>query len=124
MTAKATAAHIGVGTSDDWHWAIRVVTMLVADFRHAGSDGAELLTEEPPPTGDERFDALLAGVVEHLAFQTGLPVPRWTLHPSRFLTQWWFATDTPGMRPYLFQRTPAPLANRGVFVDQESLENV
>jgi hypothetical protein len=32
-----------------------------------------LLRDEPPPAGDERWDALLAALAEHLAARTILP---------------------------------------------------
>ena len=37
-----------------------------------------LLGDEPPTSGDERWDALLAALAEHLAAQHDLAAPEWT----------------------------------------------
>ena len=70
------------------------------------------------------WDALLAGVVEQCCFDHGVAVPAWTLHPARFLDQWWFVTPYPSLHASAFVATPAALANRGVFIHGSSLESV
>lgn len=66
----------------------------------------------------------MAGVVEDLCFHHDLPVPSWTLSPSRFLGQWWFVTPYRSLHASAFVATPAALANRGVFIHESSLRSV
>jgi hypothetical protein len=112
-------------TVGDEREALRWVAEFVAEFhRAAAADRAGLVADEPPGTGDRRWDAMLAGVVEHLCFHHGLAPPRWTLQPDRFLDQWWFVTPYRSLHPSAFVETPAALANRGVFIHGSSLESV
>lgn len=48
-----------------------------------------LSVSPPPPCGDDRFDAALAGVVEHHLRPHGLPVPAWVDEPERRLPTPW-----------------------------------
>jgi transcriptional regulator with XRE-family HTH domain len=77
---------------------------------------------EPSTTGDQRWDALLAGVVDCLAQQYGFEAPSWTA--SRYVTPFWFVGSTPALHAYAYSHSPAPLANRGVFIDPADLESV
>lgn len=87
-------------------------------------DAPELIRQEPSPTGDPRWDALIAGVVEDLAFRTGTRIPDWVRAPERTLTTWWFATDFSGLHPIAFVETPAAIAGHGVFIRRVPRERV
>lgn len=109
----------------DEHEALRWVAEFVAEFKRvAPEERARLVADEPPPTGDRRWDAMLAGVVEQLCFEYGLAIPRWVMQPGRFLDQWWFVTPYRSLHPSAFTETPTALANRGVFIHRGSLESV
>jgi hypothetical protein len=109
----------------DHHEALRWVAQFVAEFQCAPStERPGLVADEPQPTGDRRWDAMLAGVVAQLCFDHGLTIPAWTLQPGRFLDQWWFVTPYRSLHPSAFTETPAALANRGVFIHGSSLESV
>jgi hypothetical protein len=109
----------------DEHEALRWVAEFVAEFKRAPmEDRPALVAEEPPPTGDRRWDAMLAGVVEQLCFDYRVAVPGWVMQPARFLEQWWFVTPYRSLHPSAFAETPAALANRGVFIHGASLESV
>ncbi len=77
---------------------------------------------EPSTTGDQRWDALLAGVVDHLARRHQFEPPTWTA--SRSVIPFWFVGSTPALHAYAYAHSPAPLANRGVFIDPSDLESV
>jgi hypothetical protein len=49
------------------------------------------IIDDPGVSGDERFDALMGAIGEHLSrrWQLG-PPPGWTDHPARFLSRPWF----------------------------------
>jgi hypothetical protein len=126
QTIGETATQIRrcLAVSDD-HEALRWVAQFVAEFRHAPvGDRPRLVADEPAPTGDRRWDAMLAGVVEQLCFDHELAVPRWAMQPDRFLDQWWFVTPYRSLHASAFAETPAALANRGVFIHGRSLESV
>lgn len=102
---------------------LRIVRQFIMDAASA-TDLPGAINHEPRTTGDERWDALLAGVVEDLAFTRRLPTPVWTADPCRFLETWWFVTRYKAMHATAMAHTPAALANRGVFVTRSSLVNV
>ena len=101
---------------------LRLVRQFVMDAERG--DAAALIADEPPSTGDPRWDALIAGVVEDVAFRLGLHVPAWVRAPHRTLATWWFVTDFEGLHPVAFVETPAAIANHGVFIRRASLVNV
>jgi hypothetical protein len=109
----------------DEHEALRWVAQFIAEFRRAPlGDRPELVAGEPSPTGDRRWDAMLAGVVEQLCFDDGLAIPGWVMQPGRFLERWWFVTPYRSFLASAFAETPVALANRGVFIHGRSLESV
>ncbi len=83
-----------------------------------------MVADEPELTGDERWDALLAGTAEHLCYHHCLAVPAWTGAPTRFLEHWWFVSPYRSVHASALVSTPAAFANRGVFVHAGSLTSV
>jgi hypothetical protein len=82
------------------------------------------LGDEPPITGDARFDALAGAVAEYLARQYRLPsVPGWAFEPGRYLEHPWhtspFADDA--MREYLTFASPAEFRSRNIFTEERPL---
>jgi hypothetical protein len=111
--------------ASDEHEALRWVAQFVDEFERAPeADRPRLVADEPAGTGDPHWDAMLAGVVEHLCFHHDLPTPDWTLRPSRFLERWWFVTPYRSLHASAFVSTPPALANRGVFIHESSLQSV
>jgi hypothetical protein len=105
--------------------ALRLVADFIAQFDRASEpDRRAMLAEEPPTTGSEQWDALLAGVAELLANRARLSTPRWAMQPERFLLRWWFLPSYRSLHASLLVEAPAELANRGVFLDRASLESV
>ncbi|HYY77982.1 MAG TPA: hypothetical protein VFD04_02185 [Actinomycetes bacterium] len=105
--------------------ALRWVAQFVAEFKRVPlADRPGLVADEPPLTGDRRWDAMLAGVVEQLCFDHDLAVPGWVMRPDRFLDTWWFVTPHRSLHASAFAETPTALANRGVFIHGRSLESV
>ena len=126
QTIGETAAQIRrCLAAPDEHEALRWVAQFVAEFKRVPpADRQALVADEPPTTGDRRWDAMLAGVVEHLCFHHNIAVPAWALRPDRFLDRWWFVTPYRSLHPSAFAETPAALGNRGVFIHGSSLESV
>jgi transcriptional regulator with XRE-family HTH domain len=113
---------------DDPAGALRHVVQFLDDVRRlpAGQMSASL-HDEPESVGDQRWDALLAGVAEYAALGVGTAVPGWSAAPGRFLRRFWFVVEdvlgrpAPGLAALAFVGSPAPLANRGVFLDGDAL---
>lgn len=86
------------------------------------AERTSLVLDEPPPTGDSRYDVLLAGLAEWLTAQDGQPAPEWA--EERTLTTWWFPADTAAGRADAIVHTPAALRRRGVFISAADLQRV
>jgi hypothetical protein len=79
-----------------------------------------LLREEPAPTGDPRWDVLLAALAEHLAAQLDLAPPEWSR--SRVLTTPWFPSSLPSKRMEALVWAPAAFRKHGVYLSARDLE--
>jgi transcriptional regulator with XRE-family HTH domain len=105
--------------------AIRLLFGFADDFRGSSRPGRiALIQDEPPPTGDPRFDAALAGIAELFAAEGVIAVPAWVNGPARFVEPWWFLASRPAFHAYTLARTPAVLARHGVFIAREVFDRV
>lgn len=109
-----------------WPEAVRGVKEFCIEFEAADDEyRKQMIAPEPRSTGNKAFDAMLAGLAEHLAFHHELRIPTWALDSKRSVEdEWWFATDSPGLRPLCFMDTPAAFAGRGVFLPRSALAHV
>jgi hypothetical protein len=104
--------------------AFRVILQLSADLERADAALRVALCVTPPATTDDaRFDALLAGVVDHALTQSGLPLPTWLSESSRRLDEPWDFEPVPSLQALARSRTPEALARHGVFLDPAELVN-
>ena len=98
---------------------------LVFEFlRAATEDGSPvrlLVAAEPVPTGDRRFDALLAAIAEDLSVRSGIAPPGWVHEDSRFLDGFWWVSDLPSARARALVHAPASYRRRGVMLDRHDL---
>jgi hypothetical protein len=93
--------------------------------RHQGSAAAAaLFDEEPPLTGDDRVDAALAALAEHLARRDGWQVPTWALQEQRSTLDWWFIDDLPALQAFALRESPLSFRKRGVFIGDGGLHRV
>ncbi len=116
--ADACRQYLAVGSEDG---AYRAVIQL-ADWL-ASEHGAErvALTVTPPaPTGDIRYDAFIAGVVEHRLIEESLPHPKWLPTATR-LAEPWFVDPSSSDDPTVTAATPPALSCRGVIIDAAEL---
>jgi len=103
--------------------AFRVVWQLADDLRRDDLAIRVALCITPPaPTGDPRFDALIAGIVEYLLSSDGLPLPTWLSEDSRCLDDPWDVEPVPSLQANARSRTPESLARHGVFLDPAELD--
>jgi hypothetical protein len=83
-----------------------------------------LAVSPPPPTGNDRFDALVAGITEVRLAQEGLPLPKWLAENSRVaLREQWVVAPYSSVADVIVN-TPEPLRRRGVLIDAADLESV
>jgi transcriptional regulator with XRE-family HTH domain len=105
--------------------AIRLLFGFADDFRGSPRPGKiELVAAEPPPTGDQRFDAALAAVAEFFAAEGDIDVPDWVDREQRFVEPWWFVASAPAFHAYTLANTPAAFARHGVFIAREVFSRV
>jgi transcriptional regulator with XRE-family HTH domain len=109
---------------NEWD-ALRLLFGFADDFRGSSRAGRILLlADEPPSTGDARFDAALAGVAELFASEAGVRAPAWVNGSTRFVEPWWFVASRPAFHAYTLANTPATLARHGVFMAREVFDRV
>ena len=95
------------------------------DFRGSSRPGRiVLLADEPPSTGDLRFDAALAGVAEFFASEGMISAPSWVNGSGRFVEPWWFAASRPAFHAYTLANSPAAFSRHGVFIAREVFSRV
>ena len=95
MSLAELARFIAAESDFDTRWRL-VVEFLKEYHGEPAQTRQRLLADAPGPTGDERWDVLVAGLAEHLAIRDGKDAPRWSA--SRGLRRFWFPFDTPGAR--------------------------
>ncbi|MBV8210846.1 MAG: helix-turn-helix transcriptional regulator [Burkholderiaceae bacterium] len=94
------------------------------DAFYAASDAslrAAMVAEEPPIDKDERTNAYLAAVAEHLALRNGLPIPAWTERRSRFLKMPFFTGGLESLKATLLKESPPAFRRRMIFVGADPL---
>jgi hypothetical protein len=106
---------------DEAH-ARRLVFRFVESYDKAPSmTRPGMIDNEPPPTGDRRFDAFLAALVEYLCAREFGVAPVWVNHPSRFLDQWWFMSGIRSLEANAIVHSPISFKRHGVFITEGSL---
>jgi hypothetical protein len=111
--------------ADDHGDVYRSVIGWLDEVSHETQDSlSKAIAYEPPATGDERADALLAAAAEHAAFHADVCVPDWLTKPNRFLRTAWFPIDLPSGRVRGLVTSPASFARRGIFIDRSDLDRV
>jgi hypothetical protein len=91
---------------------------------HSEDDQRALLADEPPLTGDARWDAEAAAIAHYLSNQYALgDPPEWAFHANRFLDQPWFAADidAPEFITYLTISSPAEYKMRNIYTEERPL---
>jgi len=119
MTLVDLAGHLSAADDDDrYRW--RLVAEFLEEYRHEpAGERAVLLRDEPPSTGDERWDVFLAALAEHLATRDGRRAAAWAA--ERRLAVFWFPFDSAAARADAVVHAPASFRSRGIFVAPEEL---
>ncbi len=81
-----------------------------------------MIDEEPARIGDERDDAYIGAVGEHLAHRWGLLIPEWTDQPWRQVSEPWFVGSMgKGLSGLLLVESPIAFRRRRIFTEAEPL---
>ncbi|MCU1497708.1 MAG: helix-turn-helix domain protein [Acidimicrobiales bacterium] len=128
-TAARLAERIGerlVRGPEPITFTFREVIQFVDDVRDSPVDEVRsLLAVAPGLTGDRRWDAVVAAVVDWLAADKGLVPPPWTQSADRALPPpGWVVTRHVRLHEYVRANTPPEFASHGVYVDAASLVSV
>ncbi len=99
----------------------KLVWEFLEEYRWESDDvQLSLLRDEPPATGGERWDVLLAALAEHLAAQHDQAAPEWT--EIRVLQRPWFPGELETQRADALVRAPAAFRKHGVYLSARDLE--
>jgi len=105
--------------------AWREVIQLNDDLRSADpAICVALSVAAPAPTGDARFDALLAAVTDAVLSARRLPRPAWLDEDSRQLKGPWDVEQIPELQAAARKATPAAIKRHGIYLDQAVLQSV
>ena len=106
---------------DDAKTRWKLVWEFLEEYRWEPDDvQPSLLYDEPPTTSDDRWDALLAALAEHLAAQHDLAAPEWT--EIRVLQRPWFPAELEAQRADALVWAPAAFRKHGVYLSARDLE--
>ncbi len=118
MSLAVLAGHILV--SDDPKLCWKLVWEFLEEYRWE-DPGVQigLLRDEPPLTGDNRWDVLMAALAEHLCAEHDLAPPDWA--EDRVLKKAWFPAELAILRADALVRAPAAFRKHGVFISANDL---
>ncbi len=119
MTLAELASRLARTGDSKVRW--KLVWEFLEEYRWEPYDAQpSLLQNEPPPVGDERWDALLAALAEHLAAQKDLAPPQWA--ESRVLRRPWFPAELQVQRADALVWAPAAFRKHGVYLSARDLD--
>ena len=117
--AEAIKEELAHGDED---FALRTLIGAINDFRGL-ADPAEIrdFLRRPRPTGDRRWDTLLAASVAQACRRRGVPPPKWTRRAP--LKSWWFPSDGGGLlAARTMSRTPIDFSRLGIWLDASAFQ--
>ncbi|MBU2670186.1 hypothetical protein KOI35_42470 [Actinoplanes bogorensis] len=119
MTLVDLAGHLSRQPDAKIRW--KHVWEFLEEYRWEPADKrADLLLQEPPMTGDARWDVLLGALAEHLAAQLDQSPPDWVR--SRVLATPWFPSSLPSKRMEALVWAPAAFRKHGVYLSVHDLD--
>jgi hypothetical protein len=87
-----------IQATDNEQWRMRFVFEFLRGAEEDGQPLQLLVAVEPAPTGDPRFDALLAAIAEDLCVHAKIAPPAWVHDSSRYLDGFWWVSNLPSAR--------------------------
>lgn len=119
MTLADLAGRLTRTTDVKVQW--KLVWEFLEEYRwEPGDIQLSLLRDEPTSVGDDRWDALLAALAEHLTAQHDLAPPDWA--ETRVLRRPWFPAELEIQRADALVWAPAAFRKHGVYLSARDLE--
>ena len=106
--------------SDIERW---IVCGLPRDFNVLNAAQQRAALAERVPLTHTRWDALLAAMVEHVAWLHGHERPAWVDEPERFLETTWVLSPIPSGRMESLMYAPAAFLRHGAIPDPRDLDS-
>lgn len=100
-----------------------VLDLRNALLRSSQAEALALVADRPGSTGERRFDALVAAVVEDACARRGLTPPSWTEEPERFVKPFWYLSQVDGLHWWEFSTAPGAFVRHGVLAGEEELRS-
>ena len=123
MTARSASEAIKdeLQRGDD-DFALRTLIGAINDFRGLSDPGEiQEFLRRPRPTGDRRWDTLLAAAVAQACRRRGVTAPMWTRRAP--LESWWFPADGGGLlAARTMARTPIDFSRLGIWLDASAFQ--
>ena len=93
------------------------------EFYVAGDPNTQagMLRPEPPLVADEKANAYVGAVAEHLALRNKLPIPAWTARAPRFLRRPYFPGGLQSLKATMLKESPTAFRRRMIFVVADPL---
>jgi transcriptional regulator with XRE-family HTH domain len=130
-TANRVRDRLAGAEGEGWSPTLREDAALRAaiDFKNAlasaSNDEFTQLVETPPAlTGDRRWDAFIAALVEDESATRDVPPPRWTNEKTRFTRPFWYLSENRELHAWEFATAPGAFVRHGVLAAKEELESV
>ena len=119
MTLADLAGRLARTADDKVRW--KLVWEFLEEYRWEPAEiQPSLLLDVPQLVGDERWDALLGALAEHLAVGHDLAAPDWT--EPRVLRRPWFPAELKTQRAEALVAAPAAFRKHGVYLSARDLE--
>jgi hypothetical protein len=119
MSVARLAELLSGAETDSLRW--RFVAEFLEEFSWDPEvERLRLLDQAPETTGDERWDAFLAALAEHLAAKDERGAPAWV--GFRPLRRFWFPFNTAAARVDAMVHAPAAFRRRGIYISPHELD--
>ena len=120
LVAYTEGVREGWPESDIERW---IVCGLPRDFNVLNAAQQRAALAERVPLTHTRWDALLAAMVEHVAWLHGHERPAWVDEPERFLDSTWVLSPIPIIRMHSLMYAPAAFLRHGAIPDPRDLDS-
>ena len=105
--------------------ALRAIIDFKDALQSASTDDFSRLVSTPPGlTGDTRWDAFIAAVVEDEAATRAVTTPRWTDEKARFARPIWYLSDNRELHAWELAMAPGAFVRHGILAAKQELQSV
>lgn len=97
-------------------FAFRLGLELLDRLREMGDNEFTRVVSQAPRRSSDRYDALIAAVVELVCLERDIDPPPWCAEPVASPT--WWVSPLPSARRHALATCPAPFRARGIMIDE------